>query len=203
MGMKLSDIEEGGKITLFISQEDRHVEMDAIIKKRLRENISLITLLFESEQVLNFDNVKIEVEHKPDEVQPFIWRVAQIARFKGEYVLQVQNDGQPHNRRDSFRVGVSVTGRLTGVGRGTKSIIVRDVSISGFAITDRKKELNLVIGNTLSVYFEDCGHILDLSGRVVRTEEHEDAMVYGCEITNLCKDLSSYISTKQRQKRMH
>ena len=70
-----------------------------------------------------------------------------------------------------------------------------------YNITDRKKELNLDPGDTISVAWEDFGHMLNLSGRVVRIEELENGIVYGLEICNVCKDLPSYISKKQRQKR--
>ena len=79
--------------------------------------------------------------------------------------------------------------------------MVRDLSLTGFSISDRKKELALDIGSELSVSFEDLGHVLNLTGRVVRIEEQEDVNIYGFEICNLCKDLSSYLSVKQRQKR--
>lgn len=77
--------------------------------------------------------------------------------------------------------------------------MVRDLSLSGFSVTDRRKELKLGIGDELSIYFEDLGHSLTLTGRVVRTEEQEEALVFGLEICNMCKDLASYLSVKQRR----
>ena len=85
--------------------------------------------------------------------------------------------------------------------KGPRQVMVRDLSLSGFSVSDRKKELVLHIGDELSVYFDDLGHTLNLIGRVVRIEEHEDVIIYGLEICNLCKNLSSYLSTKQRQKK--
>ena len=79
--------------------------------------------------------------------------------------------------------------------------MIRDLSLTGFSIADRKKELSLGIGSELSVSFEDLGHVLNLVGRVVRIEEQEEVNIFGFEICNLCKDLSSYLSVKQRQKR--
>ena len=79
--------------------------------------------------------------------------------------------------------------------------MIRDVSLTGFSVSDRKGELSLNAGDTLSVFWEDFGHILDLTGRVVRTEEQEGVKIYGFELCNVCKDLPSYINKKQRQKR--
>lgn len=94
-----------------------------------------------------------------------------------------------------------MNGRMKVMGRGEKTVMIRDVSLSGFSITDRKKDLNLQTGNEVSLHFEDLGHILNLTGTVVRIEEHEDMIIYGFVINNLCKDLPSYVNTKQRQRK--
>ena len=116
--------------------------------------------------------------------------------------MQVFSDGTKHNRRGSFRVGVSSPAKVRNAAPGTpREVMVRDVSLTGFSISDRKKELSLNAGDMLSVFWEDFGHILDLTGRVVRIETQEDVIIYGFEICNVCKDLPSYINKKQRQKR--
>lgn len=201
MGIKLSEIESGKTIQLLLSSGSNHMEMDAIIIKHIQDNISLIKICYESEQPLNFENVKTEVEYTTDEGIPYIWRVAQISSFPTGYVLQVVNDGIRHNRRDCFRVGVSTTGKLFISGRGAKPVMVRDVSLTGFSIADRQRELNFEIGNGVNLYFEDLGYILDLAGTVVRIEEREDMLIYGFTIGNLCKDLPPYVNAKQRHSR--
>ena len=122
--------------------------------------------------------------------------------YKHDYILQVFSDGMKYNRRDSFRVGVSVLAEFRKGGR-TQQVLIRDISVSGFAISDRKNELGLSKGDEVFVKFEDIGHYLDLAGRVVRIEEREDMIIYGLEICNLCKDLSSYVSIKQRRNNGH
>lgn len=201
MGIKLSEIETGNKIKLLLSNGSNHMEMDAIILKHVQDHISIISLCYESDRPLNFDKVKIEVEFTTEEGIPYIWRTAQVTSFQSGYVLQVKNDGIRHNRRECFRVGVSMNGRMKVMGRGEKTVMIRDVSLSGFSITDRKKDLNLQTGNEVSLHFEDLGHILNLTGTVVRIEEHEDMIIYGFVINNLCKYLPSYVNTKQRQRK--
>ena len=199
MGIKLSELEEGSQITLNISNKDHNMQMGAVIKKHVRENIAFIELDYDKTKKLIFDNVLVHIEYC-DERVPIVWHNVKIVTYKSEYVLQVFSEGVRRNRRDSFRVGVSTLARLRMVGDGPQEVIIRDISLSGFSITDRKKELGLQIGDRLSVNFEDLGHILDLTGQVVRIEEHEDMIIYGLEICNLCKDLSSYVSLKQRRK---
>lgn len=197
MGLKLSELKEGSSIILHVSNETDDMQLDASIKKILKENIALISLDFPSAKPLVFNNVRINMEYDNDSI-PVIWRNVKIVTYKNEYILQTTSEGMNYNRRSSFRVGVSQLASLRMEGHGTEQVLIKDVSLSGFAITDRKKELNFHMGDKLSVYFEDLGHVLNLTGQVVRIEEHEDMIIYGLEICNLCKDLSSYISVKQR-----
>ncbi len=201
MGIKLSEIESGHKIKLLLSNDSNHMEMDAIVLKHIQDHISIISLCYESDRPLNFEKVKIEIEYTTEEGIPYIWHTAQITSFQSGYVLQVKNDGVRYNRREYFRVGVSMNGRMKIMGRGEKTVMVRDVSLTGFSITDRKKDLNLQMDQEITLHFEDLGHILNLAGTVVRIDEHEDMIIYGFMINNLCKDLPSYITTKQRQRK--
>lgn len=201
LGVKLAEIEEGGNITLLISNKDGKMKMDAVIKKQVKDNIALIEVHYSDSKRLVFENVQIDVEYYQDEDVPIIWHNAKILSYKTDYVLQVASDGVRHNRRNCFRVAVATTALFRMAGRGSKNVMIRDISLSGFAITDRKMELNLAIGDLVSVFFEDLGHTLDLDGRVVRIEEREDMIIYGLELCNMCKDLSSYVSLKQRRNR--
>ena len=83
-------------------------------------------------------------------------------------------------------------------GRESQYVMLKDVSVSGFSISDRKRELKLQKGNQLTISFEDLGYRMELAGRVVRIEERDDMIVYGMTITNICNDLSAYINVKQR-----
>ena len=202
MGIKLSELEEGSKITLNISnaEKNKNMKMNAVIKKQVRSDLAFITLDYDSSRKLVFDNVQIDMEYCQDENVPIVWHDVKIVSYKSEYAMQVVSEGVRHNRRNCFRVGVGLLARVRMPGDGPQQVMIRDISLSGFSITDRKKELNLGVGSEISVYFEDLGHCLNLLGRVVRIEEHEEMNIFGLEIGNLCKDLSSYVSLKQRKK---
>ena len=203
MGIKLSELEVGFEIKLKISSDNSKetMEMKGVIKSIVKSNIAIIDLDYPTERRLNFDNVNVDLEYCQDENVPILWRDVKIAYYKGEYVLQAPSDGRRHNRRGCFRVGVSVKAPIRIEGKGTEVAMIRDVSLSGYSISDRRKELNIDVGDKVSVKFEDSGHNLNLVGIVVRTEEREDMVIYGLEICNICKDLSSYISVKQRHNR--
>lgn len=201
MGFKLSELEPGSPIIVLASNEDGKLELNANILKIAKENLAIISIDSETGQRLNFNNVRIEIEYVPNEGIPMIWRTAQIVTVQSQYVLQVSGDAVRNNRRGCFRVGVSKIARLRVKGKGDREALVRDVSLSGFGVTDRKKELLLKMGDDVMVFFDDAGHSLNLAGKVVRIDETEEYTAYGFSITNMCKDLSSYISVKQRQHR--
>ena len=201
MGIKLQELEEGTPITLQISSKEKSMSLNAVIRKHVKNNIAFISLQGEEQRKLIFDNVQVDMECSQDGLIPIIWHNVKVINYKDGYVMQVFGDGNRNNRRGFFRVGVSMVAKILNTMKGPRQVMVRDLSLSGFSVSDRKKELVLHIGDELSVYFDDLGHTLNLIGRVVRIEEHEDVIIYGLEICNLCKNLSSYLSTKQRQKK--
>ncbi len=202
MKQEFSEIEVGSRLLLNLSSGNKSMEMGASITRHLRDNIALITLDNSSGQVLKFDNVNINVIYTNAEGIPYIWMNSTVVYYQGQYLLQVKADGgRRHNRRNSFRVGVSHYAKLRVTGHGEVEVVVRDVSLTGFSITDRKKELGLSQGTHALLRYEDAGHELELEGNVVRIEETEDYIIYGFVITKSCRDLSSYVNIKQRQKR--
>lgn len=202
MKQEFSQIEVGSRILLNLSSGNKSMEMGASITRHLKDNIALITLDTNSGQILKFDNISITVIYTNKDGIPYIWMNSTIVYYQGQYLLQVKADGgRRHNRRNSFRVGVSHYAKLRVAGRGEQEVVVRDVSLTGFSITDRKKELGLAQGTHALLRYEDVGHELEIEGNVVRIEETEDYIIYGFVITKSCRDLSSYVNLKQRQKR--
>lgn len=201
MGIKLTELEAGSPITLQIRNNEQKMQLQAVIKKVLRNDMAVIGLGYSSEKRLNFGNVQVDMEYYVDGTMPILWRNVKIVSYKSEYVMQVSSDGERVNRRDCFRVGVGAPATLRLSGHGAQTVLIRDISLSGFAITDRKKDLGLQAGTELKINLDDAGFNLVLAGKVVRIEEREDVTIYGLEICNLCKDLSKYITAKQRKKR--
>jgi len=201
VGFKLSELEENTRIVFHIHHGEQQMDLGGILKKHLQDNLALITLDYKGSQRLVFENVKIDMEFPQDNGVPMIWRNVKIINHKVAYVLQVFGEGVRNNRRNSFRISVGKQGWFSMKGRESHYVTVKDVSASGFSISDRKRELKLMKGDQLSVSFEDLGYRLDLVGKVVRIEEREDMIVYGMVIINICNDLSTYINIKQRPTR--
>lgn len=201
MKVEFPSLEPGSRLNLNISNGLNSLEMGSSLIKHVKDHIALIAL-DHTEHVLKFDNVTINVIYTNPEGIPYIWLNAKIVFYQGQYLIQVDpNGGRRHNRRCSFRVGVSHHARMRVDGHGEMDALVRDISLSGFSITDRKKELHLTKGTHALLRFEDIGHELELEGYVVRIDEAEDYAVYGFVITKASRDLSSYVNLKQRRNR--
>ncbi len=202
MKKEFSELENGSQLNLHISNGLHSLEMGSTLTQHIKNNIALLTLDHDKDQILKFDNVTIHAIYTDSDGIPYIWRNVKIVYYQGQYLIQVyRNGGQRYNRRNSFRVGVSHRARMRLEGHGEQDVILRDISLSGFSITDRKKELKLSKGTHALLRFEDIGHELELEGYVVRIDDPDDYSVYGFVITRSCNDLSSYINTKQRRNR--
>jgi hypothetical protein len=202
MKVDFPTLEPGSRLVLHISNASNSMEMGASILRHLKENIAQIELDHSTGRTLTFENVNINIIYTNNAGIPYIWINSTIVTYQGKYLLQVKPDGgRRYNRRSSFRVGVSHGARLRISGHGEIDTTVRDISLSGFSITDRRKELNLSSGSHAYVRFEDLGQQLELEGNVIRIEETEEYIVYGFVITKSCRDLSTYVMLKQRQKR--
>ena len=198
MGIKLSEIGENTRIIFHLHHGKQQMDLGGILQKHLENNIALISLDYTGSQTLVFENVVIDMEYPQEDGIPILWPNIKIVNYKNSYIMQATTDGTRNNRRSSFRLSVEKKAWFTMHGHAPQYVILKDVSVSGFSIADRKKELNLQKGNLLTVSFEDIGYRLELEGRVVRIEERNDMIVYGMTITNICNDLSAYINTKQR-----
>ena len=201
MGHKFTEVGEDSPIVLSIRLNDKHMELGAVVKKHLGKNLTLITLNYGGGKRLVFDNVQIDVLYCASDSIPILWHNAKVINHKDNYLLQITADGTRSNRRNSFRVSVATLGWMNQVGKPPKQVMIKDVSMTGFAITDRKKELKLEKGDRIAVSFDDLIFSLKLDGKLVRIEEHDDYVVYGFVILNICNDLSSYINQKQRKSR--
>lgn len=202
MKKEFSEIEVGSRLLITLTNGTNSMEMSATLTRHLKDNIALINFENSNGQVLKFDNVTINVVYTNPEGIPYLWMNSTIVYYQGQYLMQVKADGgRRHNRRNSFRVGVSHSARLRVPGDGEYDVLVRDVSLTGFSITDHNMLLTIKTGARAILRFEDIGHELELEGNLVRVVEEDNYMIYGFVITRSCRDLSSYVNLKQRQKR--
>lgn len=207
MGKRLSALKIGTPISLRVSAQKKSRRFDAVLKKRIDENTIQITLLFDTKKKLIFDNVKTDLEYYPNGNVPTVWSDVKVTpvqseAFSSDYSVQVVTDGKRHNRRDTYRVGISAPVQVTSdIPNCPEQVILRDISLTGFSVTDEKKNLPFKQGDVITVLWTNLDHELTLTGQLIRVEEQESFIIYGFEICNVCKDLASYINVKQIQRR--
>ena len=201
MGHKFEEVNEGSPIVLSIRANDKHMELGAVVQSHLGQRLSLITLNYDGSKRLIFDNVQVDVLYCASDSIPILWHNAKVITHKNSYILQIVTDGIKSNRRNSFRVSVATLGWMQQSAKPPKQVMIKDVSMTGFAITDRKKELKLEKGERVIITFDDLVFSLKLEGKLVRIEEKEHYIIYGFVILNVCNDLPMYINQKQRKNR--
>lgn len=201
MKYSFSDIREGSPIILVLHNGSVHMKMHGNIINLIRDDIAIITLDTSVSQVLKFDNIDLDMIFVSDEGRPYIWKKVKIVYFKNNYVLQVKGDGSRYNRRITYRVTTSRSAQLYTADDSEYRVIVKDVSLSGFSVADKKNELHLSLEDGVTIHFEDLNHVIDLYGTVIRIEERDNYVVYGFMIRRSCRDLPSYITTKLGDRR--
>lgn len=205
MKQEFAKLAIGSQLTLHMNHEEKQIEIVTSIVKHLKHNIALIAPNEHQSEIPKLNNKSITVIYTNDIGTQYVWSDAIIVCYQGHYLLQVHTDGvKQENRRGSFRVEFSQTAKLSVVENGVYDVVVKDISLTGFAIIDELGILNLEPGTSARLEYEDIGHVLKLEGNVVRTQLIEHKTLYGFVITRACKDLQSYVQTKQRiQRRNH
>lgn len=200
MKVSFSEIKDGTPIILILHSGSVHTKMHGNIINLIREDIATISLDTSVSQVLKFDHMDIEVIYISDDGFPYVWKKSKIVYFKNNYVLQIKGDGVRYNRRITYRVTISRSAQLRTVEDREYKVLVKDVSLNGFSIVDKKNELQLSMDDGVTINFEDLNHVIDLYGTVTRMEHRDDYIIYGFVIRRSCRDLPSYITTKLGEK---
>ena len=203
MGYKIADLEERERVILDIYKnfDDNHIEMHATIHKHLSDDKTVILLEYNGDKILNFSSVKIDVFYHLENGVPVIWHNAKIVHCRNYYVLCVTEEGVKTNRRSSYRVSIGALCILNSDKHKHTQTIIKDISLAGFSVMDRKGELELSEGEKANIKFTDLLFEIYLEGNLVRIDKHDNYIIYGFKLTNLCKDLSSYINLKQSRSR--
>lgn len=201
MKYSFSDIKDGSSIIIMIHNGSVHSKLQGNIINLIRNDIAIISLETPTSHILKFDHMELEFIYIAEDGIPYIWKKAKIVYFKNNYVLQIKGDGTKYNRRMTYRVTISQSAQLRKSDDSICEALVRDISLTGFSIMDKQKELHLSLEDGVTIFFEDLDHTIDLYGSVIRTEETQDCTIYGFTIRRSCRDLPSYITTKLGSRR--
>lgn len=197
--MMLSDIPAKEELLIKVTAGDKSLELQSNIIGHLKNNLTVVSIEGYENKKLNFDTVTVELEYSSENSVPVIFKGVSIQSYKDKYIINSPKKGTKTNRRGYFRVPVGETGFLKVNGK-MSTVIVKDISMTGFAVTDRNKELDLSKGTRVNLKFVDLAFEIVLEGELVRIEDANSHTIYGFQITNICKDLQYYIGLKQRRK---
>ena len=201
MKLEFGNIKEGSNLKIQISKDGKEMEMAAVLERFVKEDVAIISLEDGSDKILNFENVHVNMFYINEKGIPYIWKNVRIVYFKGQYVLQISEEGMRYNRRAFYRVGISKQGTMRTRNERALPVMIRDISLSGFGITERRNSFVLSEGDKVAISLLDTGFGIKLEGTVVRVDEHDGYVIYGFSTTKDCKDLPTYIAFKQRRKR--
>ena len=201
MKFSFSDIRDGSPIIIMMHHGNVHSKLDGNIINLIRDDIATISLDTPTTHILKFDHMELEFIYVAEDGSQYIWKKAKIVYFKNNYVLQVKGDGTKYNRRMTYRVNISQTAEIRLADDSIHRTMVKDVSLTGFSIMDKRNTLNLKLEDGVTIFFEDINHKLDLYGVVIRIEEKDGSTIYGFSIRRSCRDLPSYITTKLGDRR--
>ena len=201
MKYSFSNIKDGSPIIVVMHNGSVHSKLNGHIINLIREDIATISLDTPTSHILKFDHTDLELIYVAENGEPYLWKKVKIVYFKNNYVLQIKGDGTKYNRRMTYRVNISQSAQLRNADDTTHKVTVKDVSLTGFSVLDKKDQLQLSLEDGVTIYFEDIGHTIDLYGTVIRLEKKDDAIIYGFTIRRSCHDLPSYITTKLGDRR--
>lgn len=195
--MNFIEIAPNTPLMLHMYKESKQLNFRIHIKRHLDDTTAIIGLEYEGDHVLNFNSVTIDLEFGLEQAAPYMWKNVRVVYLRNNYILKVfAPDGIKTNRRDSFRVHIGVHARTNR--EGMSSIIVKDISHSGFALTSSKPVDGLTIGEILAASFDDATFHIRLEGMLVRMEERDGHYIYGFKSTTFCPQLPQYLAFKQR-----
>ena len=202
LAYSITELKEHDNLILDIykNYNDNHIKINASVLKHLGDGKVMLNLGYTSNKVLNFSSVTVDAYATLDDNTPVVWRKVRIAHLNHHYVLCIDKMGTKTNRRSSYRVSIGSYCWITSLTCGRKQVLLKDLSLAGFSITDRKQELNLQKGEMVNLVFEDLLYDIKLDGKLVRIEEHEGYTIYGFTITSLCKELAPYLNLKQTKR---
>lgn len=211
--MKIEQLKEGTSISFIVHVNGEEVTFQSSIQEVYEKKKFIIAEpVFQNDKIVTFKGDKITVDmlvifedDKPQLFENIIITAMKKADNSFCYTVVATSDSKGLNRRESFRCYV---GTHTTVKRGIEAAvydgILRDVSMTGFAIT-MDSNPGFEQGQVLHAMLEDYIEELDenfsfhLYGFVVRIQELDNGkLVFGCRLSARVGGLENYLMKKER-----
>ena len=214
--MRIEELTAGCNITFYvkIGGEQPLVFESSIIEVNPKRRLVFSEAILKNGKVLAFKGHAISVDMVAalPEGKPFLFEnitvePLRLANNSFCYSLSSVKEGVPYNRRGSYRCFIGNAVFL----RNSKemkeySVILRDVSVTGFSVTcDQTTELELVPNQLVHVLLEDYLEEIDQSfsfhlyGLMIRRQEMENKKIlYGFRLNSSIPGLDNYLTQKER-----
>lgn len=211
--MRIDEVTAGQTVTLMAALNGEQLSFNTTISDVFpKKKLILAEPVYRNDKVVTFRTKDLIIDllvTRGDE-QPILFKGITVTLMKKSdgslcYNLTAPSEGKPINRRQNFRcfIGKCITMQC-GLDRGTCEAVLKDVSVSGFAVV-AAPNVNLSPNQVVHVLLEDFleetkeNYTFHLYGLVVRKEEiSKGRFLYGCRLNNKVAGLDNYIMIKQR-----
>ncbi len=204
--MKIYELEEGTEVTLVIVYDEKNLNLKSTCVGVKGKDL-LVAALRVDGKVLNLGigNVQVSLMVEREKEKPLMWTACDVKMVvvKGNAYIKLssKHDAQAVNRRGDFRlyIGGAAKGRI-GRNKEALQMMLRDVSYSGFAVF-LEENAKFELGTPIRVVYKDADlmTMLDLQGKIVRTEERSGRVLLGCQLDFPSPVLGKYIGEKQQR----
>lgn len=212
--MFLMEILPGTQLTIVIKYGRDVLEFNTVAI-RPEKNALLVSPITKDGKMINFvevSNILYQLTFvSSTDNRLYKWTRVAIKAVKDDrgqlyHMIVSEVEGQPHNRRQSFRVSINMEGVARfGVNEKAHQVRIKDISSSGIGF---ECDQNITISEDMQirVTFEDKP--LRISFKIdcqpVRKDSipEEDTFFYGCKFKNESAAVNNYVQKKQQRIRL-
>lgn len=203
--MRLIDLQAGDNIIIHVNMNGQFADFPSVVIKQQGDGI-LAEAVRIGGKVVGFssESIHLDLYYIRHDKPPVIWKNVKCTTVlfdnKTLYNIAAFAEGYESNRRNAFRMFIGLSGvAQLGINRKALSVIVKDVSESGFSFVS-SEDIENVINMPVRLVFEDIDRNYSLMGLVVRRVViDEKKILYGCKLSVENLELVKYINYKQRK----
>ncbi len=212
--MFLMEIKPGSQLTIVIKHGKDVLEFNTVALRPEKDTL-LVSPIMKDGKMINFveiSNIIYQMTFiNSQDNRLYKWSRIRIKAVKDEkgqlyHMLVSDLEGQPHNRRQSFRVSIDIDGVARfGPNQKAYEILIKDISSSGIGFICKQ---NVDISNDLIIHitFEDKPlHIsFKIDCQAIRKDydKEEEEYIYGCKFKNESAAVNNYVQKKQQRIRL-
>lgn len=212
--MFIDEISLGQKIDLEANIGTEQIKFETTVTESFaKKHMILADPVYKNEKVITFraKGLIVNLSVSPDDSAPVVFKNVTVNLMKKTddslcYAITSIAEGKAINRRESFRCYVGISSAVqAGGNRAAHDAIIKDVSVTGFAVTCNDPEVefreNQVLHVVLNDYLEELAEnfSFQMYGIIVRIQELDNGRkIYGCKLNNKVPGLETYIFKKER-----